>query len=122
MESMIHKQMPVGFAQPGMRPNTPGLEVKSHSAAVYDVYGNEPRLAFEVRLDRKVEFGKIPCLESALIKQGQGKALRCENTETDDDDDDDLPTHQWGGGCAPLSRRKASGSTNTFITGEQRSI
>ena len=53
------------------------------------------------------------------------KALRCEITETDDDDnddDDDLPTHQWGGGCAPLSRRKASGSTNTFITGEQRSI
>ena len=28
-------------------------------------------------------------------------------------------THQWGGGCAPLTRRKASGSTNKFITGEQ---
>ena len=40
----------------------------------------------------------------------------------DNDDDGDLPTHQWGGGCAPLSRRKASGSTNTFITGGQRSI
>jgi len=84
MESMIHKTRPVGNAHPGMSPKTPGLEVKSQSAAVYDVYGNDPRLEFEVRLGGNVEFGRLP--------------------------------YQWAGGCAPLTRRKASGSTNKFIT------
>lgn len=28
-----------------------------------------------------------------------------------------LSSYQWGGGCAPLRSRKASGSTNKFITG-----
>ena len=62
MESMIHKHMPVGNAHPGTRPKTPGLEVNSQSAAVYDVYGNDPRLKFDVRLDGKVEFGRLPYL------------------------------------------------------------
>ena len=62
MESMIHKHMPVGNAHPGMSPKMPGLEVKSQSAAVYDEYGNSPRLEFEVRLDGKVEFGRLPYL------------------------------------------------------------
>ena len=63
MESMIHKHMPVGNAHPGTRPKTPGLEVNNQSAAVYDVYGNDPRLEFDVRLDGKVEFGRLPYLE-----------------------------------------------------------
>ena len=63
MESMIHKHMPVGNAHPGTRPKTPGLEVNSQSAAVYDVYGNDPRLEFDVKLDGKVEFGRLPYLE-----------------------------------------------------------
>ena len=62
MESMIHKHMPVGNAHPGTRPKTPGLEVNSQSAAVYDVYGNDPRLEFDVRLDGNVEFGRFPYL------------------------------------------------------------
>ena len=31
--------------------------------AVYDVYGNDPRLEFDVKLDGKVEFGRLPYLE-----------------------------------------------------------
>ena len=64
MESMIHKHMPVGNAHPGMSPKMPGLEVKSQSAAVYEEYGNNPRLKFEVRLEDcgKVEFGRLPYL------------------------------------------------------------
>ena len=55
--------MPVGNAHPGMSPKTPGFEVKSQSAAVYDVYGKDPRLEFDVRLDGKtVEFGRLPYL------------------------------------------------------------
>ena len=59
MESMIHKTKPVGNAHPGMSPKTPGLEVKSQSAAVYDVYGNDE---FDVRLSGNVEFGRLPYL------------------------------------------------------------
>ena len=63
MESMIHKTKPVGNAHPGMSPKTPGLDVKSQSAAVYEVYGNDPRLEFEVRLGGNVEFGRLPYLD-----------------------------------------------------------
>ena len=60
---MIHKTKPVGNAHPGMSPKTPGLDVKSQSAAVYEVCGNDPRLEFEVRLGGNVEFGRLPYLD-----------------------------------------------------------